>query len=147
MIVILMALATQNPATPADPRVAGIVREVSARRLESDIRKLVSFGTRHTGSDTLSSTRGIGAARRWIKSEFDRMSEGCDGCLEVTYVAETFGPTARQPVPVSVVAVVAIQRGQSDTGRVVLISGHFDSRNGDAANLTDSAPGANDDGS
>jgi Zn-dependent M28 family amino/carboxypeptidase len=150
MITLAIAFAfqaAQNPVTPADPRVGGIVREVSARRLEADIRRLVSFGTRHTGSDTLSETRGIGAARRWIKSEFDRMSEACDGCLEVTYVAETFGPTNRQPVPVSVVSVVAIQRGQPDTGRVVIISGHFDSRNGDAANATDSAPGANDDGS
>ena len=147
--VVLVAQAPQqdSPARANDQRVAAIVRDVSAQRLEADIRKLVSFGTRHTGSDTLSETRGIGAARRWIKSEFDRMSQGCGGCLEVVYVPETFGPTARQPVPVNVVSVVAVQRGQSDTGRVVIISGHFDSRNSDAANITDSAPGADDDGS
>src|SRR5258707_13314887 len=89
----------------------------------------------------------MGAARRWIHARFDSMSAACGGCLEVNYVAETFGPTNRQPVPVSVVSVVAVQKGQTDTNRVVLISGHFDSRNGDAANITDSAPGANDDGS
>jgi hypothetical protein len=139
--------AAWNPVTPNDRRVQQIVRDVSAQELEIDIRMLVSFGTRHTGSDTLSPTRGIGAARRWIHAQFDSMSVGCGGCLEVNYVAETFGPTNRQPVPVSVVSVVAVQRGQTDTGRVVVISGHFDSRNSDAANITDSAPGANDDGS
>ena len=76
-----------NPVTPHDRRVQEIVREVSARELEVDIRTLVSFGTRHTGSDTLSPTRGIGAARRWIHAQFDSMSAACGGCLEVNYVA------------------------------------------------------------
>ncbi|MFI5279353.1 MAG: M28 family metallopeptidase [Gemmatimonadales bacterium] len=145
--LLAQAPASGNPVTPNDPRVVSIVRAVSARELENDIRVLVSFGTRHTGSDTLSPTRGIGAARRWIHAQFDSMSAACGGCLEVTYVAETFGPTNRQPVPVSVVSVVAVQKGQTDTNRVVVISGHFDSRNSDAANITDSAPGADDDGS
>jgi Zn-dependent M28 family amino/carboxypeptidase len=141
------ALQAQARRSAADPRLSAIVREVSARRIEADVRRLVSFGTRHTSSDTLSATRGIGAARRWIHGVFDSASARCGGCLEVQYVAETFGPSPRAPQPVSVVSVVAIQRGQSDTGRVVIISGHFDSRNGDAANVTDSAPGADDDGS
>ncbi len=139
-------LAAQNP--PRDSRVEQVVRDVSARRVEADIRKLVSFGTRHTLSDTLSDTRGIGAARRWIKSQFDSMSTACGGCLDVQYVAEMVGPPSpRVPVPTNVVSVVAVQRGQSDTGRVVIITGHMDSRNSEALNATDSAPGADDDGS
>ena len=51
-----------------------IIEDVSAERIESDITNLVSFGTRHTLSDTISKTRGIGAARRWIKKEFEKIS-------------------------------------------------------------------------
>ena len=140
-------LYAQQRLPAPERRVADIVRAVSARRVESDIRALVSFGTRHTLSDTLSPTRGIGAARRWIKAQFDSMSAACGGCLETHYVAEMIGPAPRVPTPTSVVSVVAVQRGQTDTGRVVIISGHFDSRVSSDANVTDSAPGANDDAS
>ena len=54
---------------PQDSKMHNIIEGVSAERIESDITKLVSFGTRHTLSDTISKTRGIGAARRWIKKE------------------------------------------------------------------------------
>lgn len=147
--------AAAAAATPAgrtlpapDARVAAIVRAVSARQVEANIRTLVSFGTRHTRSDTLSLTRGIGAARRWIKGRFDSLSTACGGCLEVSFVGEVIGPPApRMPEPTNVVSVVAVQRGATDPDRVVIISGHFDSRAGTDANVTDSAPGANDDGS
>ena len=68
-----------------DPRIYDIIGEVSAERIETDIRKLANFGTRHTLSDTLSTTRGIGAARRWIKNQFDQISSECGNCLEVKY--------------------------------------------------------------
>jgi Zn-dependent M28 family amino/carboxypeptidase len=138
-------LAQQPPAT--DPRIAAIARAPSAARLEQDVRRLVSFGTRHTLSDTLSATRGIGAARRWIKAEFDRIAAACGGCLEVFYVAQLYDSLPRIPRPTSVVSVVAVQRGTTDPDRFVVISGHLDSRNSDAMNAVDSAPGANDDGS
>ena len=83
------------PST-APPQEQPVLRElvaaVSPDRIEADIRKLVSFGTRHTLSDTLSETRGIGAARRWIRAEFDRISEACGGCLEVSYVSGRWSP-------------------------------------------------------
>src|SRR3546814_5412323 len=75
----------------------------SAERIESDIRKLVSFGTRHTLSDTKSDTRGIGAARRWIHAEFERISAQCGGCLEVIDVAGTISGEERIPEPTEVV--------------------------------------------
>src|SRR5690606_37194392 len=68
-----------------DARIYELIDAVSAARIENDIRTLAGFGTRNTLSDTLSSTRGIGAARRWIKAEFDRISEACGNCLEVSY--------------------------------------------------------------
>ena len=59
--------------------------EDRADRIENDIRKLAGFGTRNTFSDTVSETRGIGAARRWIKSEFETISKNCNNCLNVFY--------------------------------------------------------------
>src|SRR3546814_14788321 len=72
----------------------------------SDIRKLVSFGTRHTLSDTKSDTRGIGAARRWIHAEFERISAQCGGCLEVIDVAGTISGEERIHEPTEVVSVL-----------------------------------------
>jgi len=147
-LFLLIALqATTPPPPPAtDARIRSVVTAVSPQRLQTDLTKLVSFGTRHTMSDTVSLTRGIGAARRWIKAEFERISAQCGGCLEVSYVGEVWaGP--RLPKPTNVVDVVAIQRGTTDPGRYVIMSGHYDSRNSDTQNAVDSAPGANDDGS
>lgn len=141
------AAAERSPDSPNDPRVVAIVRAVSAAHIEADIGTLVGFGTRHTLSDTLSPTRGIGAARRWIKSQFDSTSAACGGCLEVQYVADVIQPMRRIPVATNVVSVVAVQRGQADPERVVVISGHFDSRNSDENDAAGDAPGANDDGS
>ncbi len=75
----------QDVPPPVDPRLYDIAAASSPDRIEADIRTLAGFGTRNTMSDTLSETRGIGAARRWIKAEFDRISEACGGCLEVFY--------------------------------------------------------------
>ena len=150
LAVSTISTATAQSAVPpgsTDPRIAQIVAAPSPQRLEATIRRLVAFGTRHTLSDTLSDTRGIGAARRWIKSQFDSISAACHGCLETQFVGEVVGPMRRIPVPTNVVSVVAIQRGSSDTGRVLVMTGHFDSRNSSDSDVTGDAPGANDDGS
>jgi hypothetical protein len=143
------AAAQPGPApTAEDPRLRAIAEQVSAERLEADVRRLVAFGTRHTLSDTLSDTQGIGAARRWIFAEFERISRECGGCLEVTYVSDVVpgGPQGRIPADANVVNVVAIQRGASDPGRYVVIQGHYDSRVSDVMDATSEAPGANDNG-
>ncbi len=139
-------LAAQAPAGP-DRRIASIVASVSADTLRATVTRLVGFGTRHTLSDTLSPTRGIGAARRWVKAEFDRISAACGGCLEVFYVSDMVGPAPRVPQPTQIVDVIAVQRGTTDSGRYVMVSGDIDSRISDAQNATDSAPGANDNAS
>jgi Peptidase family M28 len=153
-----LAYAQQQPAGAAgqsgpgwgeDARIHAIVAASSPQRVEVDIRKLVSFGTRHTLSDTLSATRGIGAARRWIYDEFQRISRACGNCLEVMYVDSVIpgGPSGRIPRDTRVVNVVAIQRGQQDPGRYVLITAHYDSRVTNVMDSTSEAPGANDDAS
>ncbi|WP_425153147.1 M28 family metallopeptidase [Candidatus Palauibacter sp.] len=105
-----------------------IVASVSTERVEADIRRLAGFGTRHTLSDTLSDARGIGAARRWIKAQFDEISAACGGCLEVSYQTSYVGGTERIPDTTAVVNVLAIQRGTTDPGRYVVMSGDIDSR-------------------
>jgi len=119
----------------------------SADRIEQDINSLVNFGTRHTLSDTVSDSRGIGAARRWIKSEFDRISGACNGCLEVFYVSDVISGQRRIPDPVNIVNVVAIQRGTNDPNRFVMMSGDIDSRVSDALDGISDSPGANDNAS
>ena len=124
-----------------------IAKNVSAENIEKDITTLVNFGTRHTLSETESDTRGIGAARRWIKSEFDKISAECGGCLEVYYQSEVISGEKRIPDPVEVVSVIAIQRGTTDPNRYVIMSGDIDSRVSDVMDFTSDSPGANDNAS
>ena len=124
-----------------------IVKQVSAKNIEKDITKLVGFGTRHTLSDTESDTRGIGAARRWIKSEFENISKDCGGCLEVYFQSKIISGEKRIPDPIEVVSVIAVLKGQTDPGRYVIMSGDIDSRVTDPMNATSDSPGANDNAS
>ena len=72
---VTFSAVAQSPSE--DPRMHTLIKAVSADRIGKDITTLAEFGTRHTLSDTLSETRGIGAARRWIKKEFDKISADC----------------------------------------------------------------------
>jgi hypothetical protein len=129
-----------------DQRIYDIINEVSAERIKKDVTTLVNFGTRHTLSDTLSDTRGIGAARRWIKSEFDIISSNCNNCLEVSYQRDLVKKEVSDRIPkdVWIVNVMAIQRGTIHPDRYIIMSGDIDSRVSDANNYTSDSPGAND---
>lgn len=124
-----------------------IAIEPSAERIQSDIQTLVDFGTRHTLSETESDTRGIGAARRWIFDEFEKISAECGGCLEVIYVSSIVEGERRIPDPTDVVSVLAIQKGTIDPNRYVMMSGDIDSRVTDPLDGTSDSPGANDNAS
>ena len=139
--------SAQNAPPEVDLRLYDIIDASSADRIERDIRTLVSFGTRNTLSDTLSDTRGIGAARRWIKAELDRISFACGGCLEVSYQESIALPSVRIPEPVNVVNVVGIIRGTVHPERYVIMSGDIDSRASDTSDGETDAPGANDNAS
>jgi Zn-dependent M28 family amino/carboxypeptidase len=138
-----------SAASADDTRIHEIVRLASPARVESDIRRLAGFGTRHTLSDTVSATRGIGAARRWIFAEFERISAACGGCLEVMYVSDVLAAGAHPRIQeeVNIVNVVAVQRGRTDPDRRVVVQGHYDSRASDVLDATIDAPGANDNAS
>jgi hypothetical protein len=132
-----------------DPEITTMLNEVSAANLEALVRKMVSFHTRHTLSDTLSKTKGIGAARTWIKSEFEKYSAESGGRLQVSY--DTFTqPADGRRIKEAVVLknVMAILPGTDPNDkRMLMVSGHYDSRVTDVMNVKDFAPGANDDAS
>jgi Zn-dependent M28 family amino/carboxypeptidase len=152
----LIAAATTSafaaqPATPDVTRhqadIDKIVSEISPKRIEGYIRKLVSFGTRHTMSDTTSDTRGIGAARRWIKSELERCGAGTRMQVAFDSYVDQGGPRISKPTEVvNVVATLPGTQAESKD-RMYVVSGHYDSRVTDVMNYTDDAPGANDDAS
>ncbi len=124
-----------------------IAEAISPERIEQDITTLVNFGTRHTLSQTESDTRGIGAARRWIKAEFEKISAECGGCLEVYFQSEVISNEKRIPEATDVVSVIAIQRGSTDPSRYMIMSGDIDSRVSDVMDFTSDSPGANDNAS
>lgn len=154
MIAAPAALTAQTNANSGissppqyQPFLKNVADAVSADRIETDIRILAGFENRHTLSDTTSDTRGIGAARRWIREEFEKISEECGGCLEVFYVSDEIEGQNRIPDPVNIVNVVAVQRGTSDPGRVVMMTGDIDSRVSDVMDAESDNPGANDNAS
>ncbi len=139
--------ATPLPAVPSEqPALHALADAPSQVELRMTITRLISFGTRHTMSDTKSDSRGIGAARRWVKSRFEAISKDCGGCIEVITPSQVFSGK-RLPTPTEVMDVVAIKRGSTDPQRVIVMTGHLDSRVTDVMNTTSDAPGANDDAS
>ena len=138
-----------NSTAQTNNDLYNIIENTSSERIEKDIRRLANFGTRHTLSDTLSETRGIGAARRWIKKEFETISKNCSNCLEVfyqkNYLTQKDGDRIVKPVWIN--NVVAIQRGKTYPNRFIIMSGDIDSRISDPTNYTDDSPGANDNAS
>ena len=145
--------AARAEIMPVDAQIAAALQQVSAKQIQANIDKLVSFGTRSTISAqdaaAIASGRGVGAAREWIKSEFESYSKACGGCLEVKTDSFTEPPGDRIPQPTEITNVYAVLKGTDpeNAERIVLVTGHYDSRNSDTFNIKDDAPGANDDGS
>ena len=147
----LAAIASAAPLREAKPnsQITGVIKEISAQNIEASVRKLVSFGTRHTLSDATSETRGIGAARRWLQKEFEHYARDSGNRLQVAMDEFTQPPGERNPQPVQVVNLVATLPGEQTEARdrIYVVSGHYDSRVSDPMNATADAPGANDDAS
>ena len=154
LLAALLATAASANAAPAapdltrqQPQIKKILAEISPKRIEGYVAKLVSFGTRHTMSETESDTRGIGAARRWIKAELERCGAGSK--LQVAFDSHVAPVSARISRPTEIVNVVATLPGSQEASkdRIYVTSGHYDSRVSDVMNYTADAPGANDDAS
>ncbi|MAY52443.1 MAG: peptidase M28, partial [Flavobacteriaceae bacterium] len=143
------AIVTVSVGAQTNPKIYDIIDAVSAERIEQDITTLAGFGTRNTFSDTVSNTRGIGAARRWIKSEFETISKSCNNCLDVFYQKDFVKAEGNRRVPQDtwIVNVAAVQKGTKYPNRYIIMSGDIDSRNSDGSDFTKDAPGANDNAS
>ncbi len=149
LLAVLLAASPALAQTPLGPEQAllkDVAAEVSAARLRASVETLVGFGTRHTGSDTTSDRRGIGAARRWIAAEFAAASKSCGARLRIVTPSRVM-TAPRLAGPTEVVNVLAVLPGATDPGRVIVISGHYDSIPSDPKDFTSDAPGANDDAS
>ncbi|WP_372757617.1 M28 family peptidase, partial [Mariniflexile sp.] len=146
---LITFLITYITTSQNHENIYNIIDAVSEKRIEKDIQTLVNFGTRNTFSDTLSKTRGIGAARRWIKSEFESISSNCNNCLNVFYQKDFVTKKGNNRVPHDawIVNVVAIQKGSKYPNRYIIMSGDIDSRASDTMDFTTDAPGANDNAS
>jgi Peptidase family M28 len=151
----ILSDSPQNASTSgvADLQIAAALKDISAERIQATIQRLVGFGTRLTLSAqdpaSIQAGHGIGAAREWIKSEFERYSRQCGGCLEVKTDSFTEQPADRIPKPTVITNVYAVLKGTDPESakRIVLVTGHYDSRNSDTFDINGDAPGANDDGS
>lgn len=132
-----------------DQKIYDIINSVSSERIEAGVTILANFGTRNTFSDTISNSRGIGAARRWIKSEFEKVSKDCNDCLNVFYQKDLVKAEGNDRIPMDtwIVNVAAIQKGTKYPNRYIIMSGDIDSRNSDGTDFTKDAPGANDNAS
>ena len=131
------------------PAIVQLVAGISPQRIEAHVRKLVSFQTRHTMSDTVSDTQGIGAARRWIKAELERCGAQAGGRLQVAFDSHVAPVSKRISRPTEIVNVVATLPGSDPQSaqRIYVVSGHYDSRATDVMDASGNAPGANDDAS
>jgi acetylornithine deacetylase/succinyl-diaminopimelate desuccinylase-like protein len=148
LCVSAVNLFAQKKEKP-DADIQKMLKEVSAKRIETDIRRLVSFGTRNTLSEQDNPARGIGAARDWIFAEFQKISADCGNCLTVEKQTFLQQPTANKRVAeaTNLTNVVATLKGAGDPTRVYVVSGHYDSMCSSPSDAKCDAPGANDDAS
>lgn len=147
VILTALLLGVAPAGHPTDPRIAALVRAVSARRLQADDTKLVGFFTRNDFSEkTSTKTRGVFAARDWIRSQFEAMAKRSGGRMTVALDTYVQPKTARTPRSVTESSVIATLRG-GEPGPLYVMSSHYDDCNGDCTNGTRMAPGADDNGS
>ncbi|MBD1397461.1 M28 family metallopeptidase [Pontibacter sp. JH31] len=147
-LYLTQSVAAQAPATH-DEEIQKMVSEVSAENLRTLVEKMVSFETRHSLSSTTDKKRGIGAARVWVKSEFEKYAKASNGRMTVDMDRYTVKADGRRiPQDVEMANVVATLKGSDPTdNRVIIVSGHLDSRATDVMDAKSKAPGANDDAS
>ncbi|WP_230380122.1 M20/M25/M40 family metallo-hydrolase [Kaistella gelatinilytica] len=146
---ILLSIVINAQKQEKDPEIAGYVKNVSKDSLKANIEKLVSLGTRHTMSSTTDKEKGIGAARNWVLSKFRNFAKNSEGRMEVYLQNEDLQPDGKRINKVTNLGnAIALLKGTDPTDqRIIIVSGHLDSRVSDILNSTDDAPGANDDGS
>ena len=132
-----------------DAETLELLTQLDAKRIQSTIQTLVNFGTRHTASDTTSTTRGIGAARNWLLNEMTELAKPSNGLMNVSmpcYLQEA-QPSSGMPIAADVCNVQVEIKGAVDPNRTYVYTGHYDSRRLNNSNNVDDAPGADDNAS
>ncbi len=146
-VLFVSAGFAQKSREKPNAEIGAMLKEVSAKRIENDVRKLVSFGTRNTLSEQDNPARGIGAARDWIFAEFQRISNDCGNCLTIEKQTFLQPKAVRIAEPTNLTNVVATLKGTTDPARIYVVSGHYDSMCSSPTDAVCDAPGANDDAS
>ncbi len=136
-------LRRQSP----DKELRALLREIDPHRIGAIVTRLAAFGTRHTLSAQDDPTRGIGAARDWIFEQLSAYAAASGGRMTVELQSFVQPVSPRIPVPTRITNVVATLRGDTEPGRVYVVTGHYDSRASDVMDATSDAPGADDDAS
>jgi Peptidase family M28 len=137
------ALARQEP----DTELRAMLRQISPRRIEATVQRLVQFGTRHTSSSQTDPVRGIGAATAWVLGQMQAIAATSSGAMTVQKQSFVQPVSSRIPVPTTITNVIATLRGTASSQRCYVVTGHLDSRVTDVLNFTSDAPGADDDAS
>jgi len=152
-LTVASAFAQQDtvPMPAPDPQIAAALKEISAAQIQKNIEQLVSFDTRQTLSSDIPPLggKGVSAAAEWIQGEFQKYSSQCGDCLEVRTDQFLQPPASRIPQATTITNVYAVLRGTdpANAGRMYVVTGHYDSRNSDPNDISNAAPGANDDAS
>lgn len=145
---IAFSLGLSAQKKDIDVEIMQYVKNVNKDSLKANVEKLVSFGTRHTMSSTTDQHKGIGASRNWVLSKFRTYSKNASGRMEVFLQNEDLQPDGKRIDKVTNLGnAVAFLKGTDPSDkRIIIISGHLDSRVRDVMDATSFAPGANDDG-
>ena len=148
-LTLLVSMLSNAQKLETDPEISGYVKNVNKDSLKANIEKLVTFGTRHTMSSTTDKEKGIGAARNWVLSKFRNYAQNSSGRMEVYLQNENLQPDGKRITKITNLgnAVALLKGTDPNDKRIIIISGHLDSRVSDVLNAADFAPGANDDGS
>lgn len=132
-----------------DPEIASAVNAVSIDSLKSVVRGLLACYNRNNLSSKSDPKHGIGAAAEYLYQKASSYIPYSDGRLlvEKVYYTVPSGPSGFKQ-DVTLCNVIATIRGSdSHDDRVVALLAHFDNRNGAPNDVTEYAPGANDNGS
>lgn len=148
-MLTVTAMGAAQTIINRDPEISAMVKEVSADSLHAYIKTLVAFGTRNTLSTQTSPYRGIGAARNWVLSKFNRFAKESNGRLTAVIDTVTYKPDGKRVDSTIILGnVVATLKGTDpDDHRIFIISGHLDNMRTNVMDRLNDAPGANDDGS
>ncbi len=149
IIIFNVNIKSQINSVSRDTVIEKMIKNISSKNIKHTIEKLAEFKTRHSLSSAESNTEGIGAAEKWVKNEFEKYASDSDGRLTVAYDNYTVKPDGRRiPYSVQMKNIIATLKGvDTSDKRVLLISGHLDSRNSNIMDSTGLAPGADDDAS